>query len=149
MEHEGNRYLRVTQSAPPPFYHEMFEVLAELTHQDMFSRPTLATIDVESEEVAMPAGIIFLQEAWFRGVEAFHEYSLDPDNQTKDSIINSKVDEVCNTEELEFYIWSVWVDLCGFEHGKDVPKDKWLRNIAKTLTLRAYDVAQTQLEEGC
>jgi len=149
MQQEGNTYLRVQKVELPPFHSEMFECLSTLTKQGEFAYPSLASVDVENETITTPAGIMFLQESWFKGVEAFHLLTMDPDNNTKTKLINKGLDIVCDTEDLDFYIWSVWVDLYGFHIGKDIPKETWLRSVAKKVALMGYDIAQADRAGGC
>ena len=140
IHRDGKRFIEVETTAPPPHVDFFFEMMDTL----QIPLPTLSNICVQREEVSSPAGIMFMHEAWSRGCLAWQKHTHE------EASLERGIDDAVaitlegHTEQLQYYLWAVWVDMMGFESDED--RDLFLAKKARQIATYAVDMLQADAE---
>ena len=138
---DGERFVQVETTAPPPHIDEFFNMMTTLE----VPNPTVSCLKLDEECITPPAGISFIHEAWVGGCKVWYDHTKDDSDIEKG--IDAVVSECINNHDgnLEFYLWCVWTDMLGYE-AMPTTRDAFLANWARNISEYAIDVLRTDAE---
>ena len=141
IEKDNKRFVEVETTAPPPHIEEFFDMMTTLE----VPNPTLSCLKLSEEVITPPAGIVFIHEAWARGCKVWYDHTKDESDIEKG--IDAAVAECITSHDgnLDFYLWSVWTDMLGYE-ALPLCMEDYLGVWARKISEYAVDVLRTDAE---